>query len=75
MPVLLGSVSKEYINIFKMHFKPYSNVYSSKHNESGIVVTKDEYGQKLINPKTEVPVFFPKKNKVVKVGKKYLTQL
>ena len=66
--VMIGAVKESSIK-----FRPGSFVYSSKHNESGIVVTDEEYG-KLIN-KAQTAIYLPKKKKIVAVYNRYLKSM
>lgn len=66
--VMIGAVKESSIS-----FRPGSFVYSSKHDESAIVVTPEEYG-KLIN-KAQTAIYLPKKKKVVAVYNRYLKSL
>ena len=66
--VMIGAVKESAIS-----FRPGSFVYSSKHDESAIVVTPEEYG-KLIN-KAQTAIYLPKKKKVVAVYNRYLKSM
>lgn len=57
-----------------INFDPGTMVYSSKHQQAGLVVTKREYGQRIIN-NAQTPVFFPQRKKIVAVYNRYLTSL
>ena len=57
-----------------INFRVGSIVYSSRNKQTGIVVTKKEYGYKMLN-NAQTPVYFPKTKKVVAVYNRYLESL
>lgn len=57
-----------------INFRVGSMVYSSRNKQTGIVVTKKEYGYKMLN-NAQTPVYFPKTKKVVAVYNRYLESL
>ena len=65
---MIGAIKESSIK-----FRPGSFVYSSKHNESGIVVTNEEYA-KLIN-KAQTAIYLPNKKKIVAVYNRYLKSM
>lgn len=57
-----------------INFRVGSMVYNSRNKQTGIVVTKKEYGYKMLN-NAQTPVYFPKTKKVVAVYNRYLESL
>ena len=53
-------------------FRPGSMVYSSKHDQLGLVVTRDDYGRNKMINNAQTPVYFPKGKKIVAVYNRYL---
>jgi hypothetical protein len=58
-----------------INFRVGSMVYSSRNKQSGIVVTRDEYGRNKMINNAQTPVYFPKGKKVVAVYNRYLQSL
>jgi len=58
-----------------INFRVGSMVYSSRNKQSGIVVTRDEYGRNKMINNAQTPVYFPKGKKVVAVYNRYLESL
>ena len=56
-------------------FRVGSMVYSSRNKQTGIVVTRDEYGRNKMINNAQTPVYFPKGKKVVAVYNRYLESL
>lgn len=58
-----------------INFRVGSMVYSSRNKQTGIVVTRDEYGRNKMINNAQTPVYFPKGKKVVAVYNRYLESL
>lgn len=58
-----------------INFRVGSMVYSSRNKQSGIVVTRDQYGRNKMINNAQTPVYFPKGKKVVAVYNRYLESL